>query len=55
VLSNPETFKQNEESNQSGGAYSNQSLTQLNELLEQAVQQEDYEKAAKIRDEISRR
>jgi len=55
VLSNPETFKQNEESNQSGGAYSNQSLAQLNELLEQAVQEEDYEKAAKIRDEISRR
>lgn len=55
ALSNPETFKQNEESNQSGGAYSNQSLAQLNELLEQAVQHEDYEKAAKIRDEISRR
>lgn len=55
VLSNPETFKQNEESNQSGGAYTNQSLEQLNEMLEQAVQQEDYEKAAKIRDEISKR
>ena len=55
VLSNPETFKQNEESNQSGGAYANQSLEQLNEMLEQAVQQEDYEKAAKIRDEISKR
>jgi bifunctional DNase/RNase len=55
VLSNPETFKQKEESNQSGTQYSNNTLEQLNELLEAAVEQEDYEKAAKIRDEISKR
>ena len=55
VLSNPETFKQNEESNQSGETYIKYTLAQLNELLEQAVEQEDYEKAAKIRDEISKR
>ncbi len=55
VLSNPETFKQNEESNQSGETYSKHSLQELNELLEQAVEHEDYEKAAKIRDEISKR
>ena len=55
ALSNPETFRQEEESNQSGDLYSKHSLEQLNELLEQAVQNEDYEKAAKIRDEISKR
>ncbi len=55
VLSNPETFKQKEESNESGGTYSKYTLEQLNDLLEQAVEQEDYEKAAKIRDEISKR
>jgi protein-arginine kinase activator protein McsA len=30
-------------------------LTELNELLDQAVSNEDYEKAAKIIDEISKR
>ncbi len=55
VLSNPETFRQEEESNQSGETYSKHSLQELNELLEQAVAHEDYEKAAKIRDEISKR
>jgi uncharacterized protein len=55
VLSNPETFRQDEESNKSGSTYANHTLEQLNELLEQAVEQEDYEKAAKIRDEISKR
>lgn len=55
VLSNPETFRQGEESNQSGETYSKHSLQELNELLDQAVEKEDYEKAAKIRDEISKR
>lgn len=55
VLSNPETFGREEESNQSGATYSKHSLQELNELLDQAVSQEDYEKAAKIRDEISKR
>lgn len=54
VLSSPEVFGP-EESNQSGDTYSKQSLSELIELLEGAVQDEDYEKAAKIRDEISRR
>lgn len=31
------------------------SLNTLNKMLEEAIQKEDYEKAAKIRDEISRR
>lgn len=54
ILSNPETFGSNE-SNESGNTYSNHSLQELNELLAQAVEHEDYEKAAKIRDEISKR
>lgn len=54
ILSNPETFG-NTESNESGSTYSNHTLQELNELLEQAVEHEDYEKAAKIRDEISKR
>ncbi len=54
VLSQPETFGM-EESNTSGGAYSKLSLSELHELLQGAVQSEDYEKAAKIRDEISKR
>ena len=31
------------------------SLSELHEALEKAVQNEDYENAAKIRDEISKR
>jgi bifunctional DNase/RNase len=55
ILSNPQTFSQQEESNTAGETYSKQSLEELIELLNQAVLQEDYEKAAKIRDEISKR
>jgi protein-arginine kinase activator protein McsA len=54
VLSTPDTFGM-EESNESGDTYKKHSLTELHELLEGAVQDEDYEKAAKIRDEISKR
>ena len=55
VLSNPETFGREEESNKSGETYSKHTAQELNELLDQAVSHEDYEKAAKIRDEISKR
>jgi bifunctional DNase/RNase len=55
VLSNPETFGLGEESNQSGETYTKHSLSELHEMLEGAVRDEDYEKAAKIRDEISKR
>ena len=55
VLSNPDTFGREEESNQSGETYAKHSLQELNELLDQAVSHEDYEKAVKIRDEISKR
>ncbi len=54
VLSSPETFGM-EETNQSGDTYATNSLSELHELLNGAVENEDYEKAAKIRDEISRR
>ncbi|WP_091141789.1 bifunctional nuclease family protein [Flavobacterium caeni] len=54
VLTNPETFGL-EETNQSGNQYAKHSLAELHELLEGAVNDEDYEKAAKIRDEISKR
>ena len=53
VLSQPETFGM-EETTESG-AYSKLSLSELHEQLTAAVQDEDYEKAAKIRDEISKR
>ncbi|RZJ63573.1 MAG: hypothetical protein EOO45_20285 [Flavobacterium sp.] len=39
----------------SGEGYSQYTLQELHELLEGAVQNEDYEKAAKIRDEISKK
>jgi bifunctional DNase/RNase len=54
VLSNPETFGM-EETNTSGKIYSNNTLAELNQMLATAVDNEDYEKAAKIRDEISKR
>ena len=54
VLSDPETFGM-EESNEAGETYNKLSLSALHEQLETAVQNEDYEKAAKIRDEISKR
>ena len=55
ILSNPETFGHESESNNSGSTYSKNSIAELHEFLESAVQNEDYEKAAKIRDEISKR
>jgi bifunctional DNase/RNase len=55
ILSNTETFGKEEEKSQSGRIYIKHSLDELNELLGQAVSQEDYEKAAKVRDEISKR
>jgi bifunctional DNase/RNase len=53
VLTPPETFGL-EESGETG-AYAKLSLSELHEQLMVAVQEEDYEKAAKIRDEISKR
>jgi bifunctional DNase/RNase len=53
ILSSPETF--GTETTVSGEGYSQYNLQELHEQLEGAVQNEDYEKAAKIRDEISKR
>ncbi|MGL2992517.1 bifunctional nuclease domain-containing protein [Flavobacterium sp. TSSA_36] len=55
ILSNPQTFGLSEEAKSSGSAYASYSLQELNVLLDQAVLNEDYEKAATIRDEISKR
>ncbi len=55
IFSNPETFSAPSEVNTAIGMYAKNSLSELNALLESAVQEEDYEKAAKIRDEISKR
>ena len=56
ILSTPETYGIKEESNVAErGTYSKNSLSELNDLLNEAVENEDYEKAAKVRDEISRR
>lgn len=54
-LSHSEKFDHEIESNRSGDTYSKLSLNDLNDLLDGAVENEDYEKAAKIRDEISKR
>ena len=55
VLSTPETFGLDSEGNEPTEGYAKLSLTELYTLLESAVQNEDYEKAARIRDEISKR
>ncbi|MEN9489301.1 MAG: hypothetical protein RL494_1566 [Bacteroidota bacterium] len=44
-----------EESNDSKNIFVKHSLSELHEMLNAAVNDEDYEKAAKIRDEISKR
>ena len=54
VLSTPETFGLDDDGKASD-VYVSMSLSELHEALEKAVQDEDYEKAAKIRDEISKR
>jgi len=55
VLSTPETFGLESENANSENTYKKFSLSELHDLLEGAVQDEDYEKAARIRDEISKR
>ena len=55
VLSSPETFGLENDVSQSVNQYKTLSLVELHDGLEKAVQDEDYEKAAKIRDEISKR
>lgn len=53
VLVNELILEEEEEQTQSD--YKNLSLTDLHKMLDEAVAHEDYEKAAKLRDEISKR
>jgi len=53
VLSTPETFGITDE--KPSDVYANYSINELYNLLDEAVHHEDYEKAAKIRDEIDKR
>lgn len=55
VFSEPETFGGESDTSVSGINYSGFTLQQLYDQLDEAVQNEDYEKAAKIRDEISKK
>jgi uncharacterized protein len=55
ALSAPETFGFDDKTDVAIDIYKSQSQSELYESLEKAVQAEDYEKAAKIRDEISKR
>ncbi|CAM3595369.1 bifunctional nuclease family protein [Flavobacterium gelidilacus] len=54
VLSTPETFA-NDEKVPKADSYSQFTVKELYDKLEEAVQNEDYEKAARIRDEISKK
>lgn len=55
ILSSTETFGAEDDTPSSENNYKKFSLSELHEFLEMAVQEEDYEKAARIRDEISKR
>lgn len=56
ILSTPETFGlEPEEKKIAKDNFSQYTLQELYDKLEEAVQNEDYEKAAKIRDEISKK
>lgn len=56
ILSTPETFGlEPEEKKVTKDDFSQYNLQELYDKLEEAVQNEDYEKAAKIRDEISKK
>lgn len=55
VLSQTDTYSIENNNNTVANTYAKHTLQELNDLLHQAVNNEDYEKAAKIRDEISKR
>ena len=55
VLSEPEIFGASNDDSANQSTYAKFSLIELHTTLETAVQDEDYEKAARIRDEISKR
>jgi len=47
--------KVKKESSKKGEDYKSYSIEKLNDLLKSAIEKEDYEKAAKIRDELGKR
>lgn len=49
------TVKKEKEETKKDGGLKDLSVDKLNELLNEAIENEDYERAAKIRDELSRR
>ena len=51
----PKAKVKKESSKKAGEDYKNYSIEKLNDLLKDAIDKEDYEKAAKIRDELSKR
>lgn len=51
ILSDPEVFSEEEVEN----IYSKFSIQELHDILEEAIQNEDYEKAAQIKEEIDRK
>lgn len=51
----PSKVKVRKEKKSGGEDYKNYSVDKLNELLKDAIEKEDYERAAKIRDELSKR
>lgn len=55
VLSEPDFFGEFEDVSPAKNDYSNNSIEELYSKLDEAVQNEDYEKAAEIRDEISKK
>jgi uncharacterized protein len=55
ILSSPETFGLENSQKEPTSSFAKLSLNELHEQLDQAVNNEDYEKAVKIRDEISKR
>jgi hypothetical protein len=55
IFSNSENFETENSETAPENAYKKHNLSELHDLLENAVQDEDYEKAARIRDEISKR
>lgn len=57
VLTPPETFGKEDDATESAArsGYETYSVAELYQMLDEAVQNEDYEKAAQIRDEITRK
>jgi excinuclease UvrABC helicase subunit UvrB len=51
----PKVKAKKESSKKGGDDFKNYSIEKLNDLLKEAIEKEDYERAAKIRDELSRR